>query len=112
MCYRAGQFMGPEAAADRTTLRQLGWLGEDAPRPIGLIDPTPDSPGVEVYQHPAVLVARDPELHRVVRAWDTGVRRKPRAGDSAWWTAALMTMRGAEAREREREMKRAREAST
>lgn len=112
MCYRAGQFMGPEAAADRTTLRHLGWLGEDAPHPIGLIDPTPDSPGVEVYQHPAVLVACDPELHRIVRQWDTRVRRKPRARDSAWTTAALLTMRAAEARERERQMQRAREAST
>lgn len=113
MCYRAGAYLGPEAADDRTTLGHLGWLGEDSPHVIGLVDPLEDGDAIEVRQHPAVLVASDPELHRVVREWDTGVRRKPRCGDSHWRTVALTIMRGAYSRERAREMQRARpEASS
>lgn len=111
MCYRAGQFLGPEAASDREQLRQLGWLGVNADHPIGLIDPDEQSPGVDVYQHPAMLIAADPQLHVVVREWDVGVRRRPRRNDSHWRTIALMTMRAAYARERAREHERARKRS-
>ena len=109
MCYRAGAFLAPDAAVDRNQLRELGWLGEDSPHVLGVVDPLTDddiNSGVEVRQHPSVLVARDPELWRVVDEWDTGIRRKPRAGDSNWRVTALLHMRAAHARERVREMKR------
>lgn len=110
MCYRAGAFISPDAACDREQLRLLGWLGEDSPHVLGIVDPLDEddlSTGVEVRQHPAALVARDPDVWRVIDEWDTGVRRKPRAGDSHWRTVAIMHMRAAHARERRREMKRA-----
>ena len=98
MCYRAEAFIRPEAATDRDQLRELGWLGVDASAPIARIDPH-EGPGIDVYQHPSVLVARDPELHRIVDEFSTGIRRKPRRGDSHWDVVALLAMNEAHARE-------------
>lgn len=108
MSYRAESFMRPEAASDRTELGLLGWLGEDSPHVLAVVDPIDDAPGIEVRQHPDMMLAADPELHRVVDEWFTGARRKVRIGDSNWRTVALMTLRAAHGRERAREFERIR----
>lgn len=112
MCYRAEAFISRAAASDREQLSMLGWLGEDAPAPIGIIDPPSENePGVEVRQHPEMLIAQAPELWTLIDEWASGARRKISVRDrtrlSNWHIVALLTMRGAHGRERLRELKRA-----
>jgi len=92
--------MPHEAACNRSDLAKLGWLGEDSPHILNIVD------GVEVRRHPQVMLAEHPELWILVDQFVCGVRRSLSVKDydalSNFAFTALRTMDNAYARESSR----------
>lgn len=116
MCYRAAEFLPSEAARDLTELAALGWLAnEKSEHVLCVIDPIDGdkaSSGVEVRQHPKVMIAQQPELWRLIDEFWVGARRRVRPSDYAtrsnFEIEATLIQRAAHQRELPRELERLR----
>ena len=120
--YRSGDFMDSSAASSYNELVELGHIpGAESPHVLGYVDPiekaserdkTEDPKGIDVRNHPRVLLNQDPELWAIVDRFRCGVKKELSHDEfdsfSAWQVEAWIVMLAASNREELREMKRSR----
>ena len=109
--YRATDFVPPDADLSQAERIDAGIGGTDSARVLRVLDPIPEvrDEGVEVRQHPEMLLLGEPDLWAVVHeyrccAGDRDLTRRDYATRSAWWVEAWLTMRAAHQREERREL--------
>tara|TARA_B100000678_G_scaffold242666_1_gene213971 strand:+ start:267 stop:653 length:387 start_codon:yes stop_codon:yes gene_type:complete len=118
--FRAGDFLDASAASSYQELLELGHIpGVESPHVLGYADPIEkaterpsdeDPKGVEVRNHPGVMLSEDPELWDVVDRFRCNVQKELTHDEfdrlSAWQIEAWVVMLCASNREEMRQIEK------